>query len=96
MDENARRGLERLLGLFDEEERLRLRKFLEDSGYATGEFNTEKRKQRPRPDTVEPDLRELRDAAISAHPDRGGTNEEFREAWERYERARRSAQAAAA
>src|SRR5260370_35373960 len=37
------------------------------------------------------DLRELRRAMADAHPDRGGTNEEFIAARERYERALRQA-----
>jgi hypothetical protein len=38
----------------------------------------------------EPDVRELRLAAAAAHPDRGGSNEEFTEAFARYERALRA------
>jgi hypothetical protein len=36
-------------------------------------------------------LAELRAAAIAAHPDRGGTAEAFRAAWERYEAAKMAA-----
>ena len=40
---------------------------------------------------AEPELRRLRMAMADAHPDRGGTNEEFIAARERYERAQRQA-----
>ena len=44
---------------------------------------------RPKP----PSLAELRKAAADAHPDRGGTNEAFIAAHQRYERARLAASA---
>lgn len=48
----------------------------------------------PEPEPV--DLGALRRAAVDAHPDRGGSNEAFREAHARYERAKRRAKAQAA
>jgi hypothetical protein len=47
------------------------------------------------PKTEPVDLQALRRAAVEAHPDRGGSNEAFREAHARYQRARQRAKAAA-
>ena len=55
-------------------------------------FHWERERERKRQEREpEPELKQLRREMADAHPDRGGTNEEFMAARERYERALRKA-----
>lgn len=53
-------------------------------------FAPERERERKRPER-EADVKRLRRDMAAVHPDRGGTNEEFIAARERYERALRTA-----
>ena len=53
-------------------------------------FGAERERERQRPE-LEADVKRLRREMADAHPDRGGTNEEFMAARERYEKALRRA-----